>query len=48
MPRMRKGVPKEETFSKYGGDAREVGIDAIGKLGGCRRIPFSGVPEGDL
>ena len=33
MPGVRKEIPKEETFHKYGGEARKGGIDAIGKRG---------------
>ena len=33
MPGMRKGIPKEETFVKYGDAAREVEIDSIENAG---------------
>ena len=41
-PGMRNAIPKEETYNKYGGDARRVGIEAIGELG-----PFSGTVLGN-
>ena len=46
MPGMRKEIPKEETFNKYGGAAREVEIEAIGKRGFLRRIHLSEIPDG--
>ena len=29
MPGMRKEIPKEETYNKYGGAARKIEIEAI-------------------
>ena len=40
IPGMRKEIPKEGTYSKYGGDARSIGIDAIKKHGEFARMPF--------
>ena len=37
MPRARSEIPKEETPIKYGGAAREFGIDAIVKHGAFTR-----------
>ena len=42
MPVARKGIPKEETFNKYGGADGKVGIDAIGKHGTVRGDAFLG------
>ena len=33
MPGMEWGIPKEETYRKYGDAAREVEIGAVGKMG---------------
>ena len=40
MPGMRKEIPKEETYNKYGDSARKIEIGAIGKRGTFIRIPF--------
>ena len=47
MPGMRMGIPKEETYYKYGEDDRKVEIEAIGKHGTFGRIPSSEVPDGE-
>ena len=44
---MRKDIPKEETQNRYGGAARKIEIEAIGKQGTFIRIPFSEIPEGE-
>ena len=48
MPGMRKEMTGEETHNKYGGDAREVEIDAIGKHWALVGIRFSEIPDGGL
>ena len=48
MPGMRKAIPKEETFNKYGDAARRVGTEAIEQHATFRRIPLSGIPDGGL
>ena len=45
-PGMRKAIPKEETYRKYGDAPRNVEIEAIGKHGAFNRVPFSGIPDG--
>ena len=44
-PGMRKAIPKEGTYIKYGDASRKVGIDAIGKLGDFAGVTFSGIPD---
>ena len=39
------GVPKEETYNKYGDAAGEIEIEAIGKHGDLTGIPFSEIPD---
>ena len=46
MPGMGDEIPKEETYNKYGGDARSNGIDAIEKHRAFERMPFSEIPDG--
>ena len=48
MPGMRKEIPKEETYNKYGDAARKIEIEAIEKHGTFIRIPFGQIPTGDL
>ena len=48
MHGIRKKIPKEETYNKYGDAARKVEIEAIGIHGTCAGVPFSGIPEGVL
>ena len=42
MPGMRKEIPKEETFIRYGGAARKVEIEAIEKTWGFQKNKFLG------
>ena len=44
MPGMRKEIPKEETYNKYGGAARKIEIEAIEKHGTFIRVPFGQIP----
>ena len=46
MPGMRKVIPKQETYNKYGDSARKVEIEAIGKHGAFKRAPPSEIPDG--
>ena len=48
MPGIRKVIPKEETYNKYVDEARKVEIEAIGKHGDFKRVPFSGIPDGGV
>ena len=47
MPGMEKEIPQEETQNTYGGDARKIEIEAIGKHGTFIRVPFSEIPDGE-
>ena len=47
MPGIRKVIPKEETYNKYGDAARKIEIDAIEKRGTFIRVPVSEMPDGD-
>ena len=46
MQGAREGIPKEETYNKYGDAARKIEIGEIGKQWGFYTAPFSGIPEG--
>ena len=37
IPGMRKAIPKEETYNKYGGEGRGIGIEAVGQHGAFTR-----------
>ena len=41
-----KGIQKEETYNKYGDDARKIGILDIGEHGDLREYLFSEIPDG--
>ena len=47
MPGMRKEIPKEETYNKYGDAARKIEIEAIEKHGTFIRVPFEQIPSGE-
>ena len=47
MPGMRKEIPKEETYNKYGDAARKIEIEAIEKHGTFIRVPFEQIPSGN-
>ena len=42
---MGKGIQKEETYSKYGDDAREIEIESLEKHGTYIRVGISEIPE---
>ena len=48
MPGMRKEIPKEETYTKYGDAARKVEIESTEKHGAFSGVPFSEIPDGGL
>ena len=48
MPGMIKDTPKEETYNKYGNDARGIEIESLGKHGTCIRAGSSEIPGGLL
>ena len=47
-PTTRKGIPKEETYNKYGEAARKMEIDAIWETWGIRENAFSEIPDAIL
>ena len=46
FPKMRKEVPKEETFNKYGKAARQIEIAAFNEYGAIEEINESEMPQG--
>ena len=46
MAGTRQGIPNGETFNKYGGAARKVGIDAIGEHGDFERMSLGNSGRG--
>ena len=42
-----KGIPKGETYHKYGGAARKIEIGEIEKHGAFIRIPLGQIPTGE-
>ena len=46
MPCMRKGIPQEATYNKYGDTERKVEIGDIKKHGAFTRIHFSEIQDG--